>query len=64
MILTGGLDTLGPEMDRLADQMQAAGADGTCRRFDDADHGFTHFKPVDTARAAITMLGEHLLGHL
>jgi hypothetical protein len=30
----------------------------------DTDHGFTHFKPVETTREAITMMGDHLLANL
>ncbi len=64
LIMTGALDTLGPEMDALAERLAAEGVEVTHRRFADTDHGFTHFKPVETAREAITLMGDHLLANL
>lgn len=62
LIMTGELDTLAAEMDRFAAQLSAAGVRVTHRRFPDVDHGFTHTKPVETAREAIGMIGTHLRG--
>jgi acetyl esterase len=60
MIITAELDTLRSEMAELAEDMEAKGADVTYRQFDGVDHGFTHAKPADVAREALTMIGEHL----
>ena len=64
LIMTGGLDTLGPEMDLLAEQLRAAHVPVTHRRYPDADHGFSHFVPAGTARDSIELLGSFLLEHL
>jgi acetyl esterase len=32
----------------------------THHEFAGVDHGFTHQKPLETARTAITMIGDHL----
>ncbi|GGM94556.1 carboxylesterase [Lentzea pudingi] len=64
LILTGGLDTLGPEMDTLAERLMAEGAQVDHRRFPAADHGFSHFPPVETARKSIQLVGRFLLRHL
>ncbi|UMP03413.1 alpha/beta hydrolase [Amycolatopsis sp. EV170708-02-1] len=60
LILTGGLDTLRHDMRALADEAGKNGVEVVRHEFDDSDHGFTHVKPVETARAAITMVGDHL----
>jgi acetyl esterase len=60
LVLTGGLDTLRQEMRTLADDARTAGVEVTYHEFPDSDHGFTHVKPVATARTAITMIGDHL----
>ncbi|MFD2470269.1 alpha/beta hydrolase [Amycolatopsis silviterrae] len=60
LILTGGLDTLRTEMHALAEAARTAGIEVSYRDFPDSDHGFTHVKPVETARSAITMIGDHL----
>jgi acetyl esterase len=60
LILTGGLDTLRHDMRALADEVAANGAEVTYHEFPDSDHAFTHYKPVETARTAITMVGDHL----
>jgi acetyl esterase len=60
LIMTGEYDTLAPEMDRLAQELAAAGVPVTHRRFAQTDHGFTHEPPVATAREAIVLIGEHL----
>ena len=61
LILTGADDVLGPEMDALAGRLAAAGVTVTHRRFPGTDHGFTNGLPVATARAAIHLIGEHLI---
>lgn len=60
LILTAGFDTLRHESDALARDLAAKGVQVTHRQFPGVDHGFTHAKPVETAREAITMLGRHL----
>jgi len=60
LILTGEYDTLRHEMHVLADDLQAKGVSVTRREFSGVDHGFTHAKPVETARAAIGMIGDLL----
>ena len=60
LILTAEYDTLRHEMHALADDLQAKGVSVTRREFAGVDHGFTHTKPVETARAAITMIGDLL----
>lgn len=60
LILTGGLDTLRHDMRAFAEKARANGAKVDHHEFADADHGFTHFQPVETARTAVTMIGDHL----
>ncbi|WP_263855640.1 alpha/beta hydrolase [Amycolatopsis eburnea] len=60
LILTGGLDTLRHDMRAFAERVGADGGEVTYHEFAGADHGFTHCKPVETARTAITMIGDHL----
>lgn len=60
LILTAEFDTLRHESNDLAAKLQALGVDVTYKQFAGVDHGFTHQKPVATAREAITMIGEHL----
>jgi len=60
LILTAGHDTLRHESNALARTIAALGVPVTYREFPCADHGFTHTKPVVTARAAIRLLGAHL----
>jgi acetyl esterase len=62
LIMTGEYDTLAPEMDHLAEVLQAAGVAVVHRQFAKTDHGFTHSLPVATAREAIGLIGEHLKG--
>jgi acetyl esterase/lipase len=64
LVLTGDLDTLGPEMDALADDLARRGVDVTHRRFTATDHSFTQVRPVARARQAIGSMGAHLLRHL
>ncbi|WP_446039080.1 alpha/beta hydrolase fold domain-containing protein [Streptomyces sp. SID1121] len=60
LIMTAEFDTLRHESHDLAEQLRALGVQVTYRQFDGVDHGFTHLKPVATARAAITLIGDHL----
>jgi len=60
LILTGEYDTLAPEMDQLAETLRAAGVPVVHRRFAQTDHGFTHSPPVEAAREAIGLIGDHL----
>ena len=53
LILTGEYDTLGPELDALAVSLAAGGADVTHHQYPATDHGFLHFKPVETVRDAL-----------
>lgn len=64
LIMTGGLDTVGPEMDLLAERLAWQGVEVTHRRFPDADHAFSHYKPVEVARESIELTGAHLRKHL
>ena len=64
LILTGEYDTLGPEMDRIVEDLAAAGAEVTHHRFPQTDHGFLHYKPVETAREAMGPIETHLLANL
>lgn len=61
LIMTGALDTLAPEMDDLATRLTQQGVPVTYRRYDNVDHGFSHFKPIETARDSIALTGEFLL---
>jgi acetyl esterase len=60
LIMTGEYDTLAPEMDQIADMLQAAGVAVVHRRFAKTDHGFANGLPVETAREAIRLIGEQL----
>ncbi|WP_162907057.1 alpha/beta hydrolase fold domain-containing protein [Allorhizocola rhizosphaerae] len=60
LITTGGLDILHTEMDRLAARLAAEGVTVTHHRFESADHGYTHMRPIETAAQAIFMIGQHL----
>jgi acetyl esterase len=60
LILTGEYDTLRAQMAELAEDMATKGVEVTYREFAGVDHGFTHAKPVDVAREALRMIGEHL----
>ncbi|WP_335983673.1 alpha/beta hydrolase [Streptomyces sp. CA2R106] len=60
LVLTGGLDTLRHDMRVFAEWALASGTKVDHYEFAGVDHGFTHFQPVDTARAAVTMIGDHL----
>jgi acetyl esterase len=60
LILTSEYDTLRHEMNDLAADLTAKGVQVTHHEFAGVDHGFTHTKPIEVAREAITMIGEHL----
>ncbi len=64
LILTGEYDTLGPELDRMANDLAAGGVNVTHHMFPKTDHGFLHYKPVETARQAMSMIEQHLLTNL
>ncbi|MFZ4892904.1 alpha/beta hydrolase [Plantibacter sp. Mn2098] len=60
LIETAELDTLKHESNALAAEPVRRGVDVTHREFAGVDHAFTHAKPVEVAREAITMIGDHL----
>lgn len=60
LVMTAEFDTLKHESNDLADKLTRLGVDVTHREFAGVDHGFTHQKPFETAKAAIAMLGDHL----
>jgi len=60
LIETAEFDTLKHESNSLALDLIALGVAVTHREFPGVDHGFTHVKPVETARTAIALLGRHL----
>jgi acetyl esterase len=60
LILTAEYDTLRHEMNDLADDLITRGVQVSRHQFAGVDHGFTHTKPVEVAREAITMIGDHL----
>ncbi|WBB69062.1 alpha/beta hydrolase fold domain-containing protein [Micromonospora sp. WMMD812] len=60
LIMTGEHDTLRHEMNDLAVEMARRGVAVTHRQFPGVDHGFTHNKPIEIAREAVFMIGDHL----
>jgi predicted ester cyclase len=60
LIMTAEFDTLRHEMNDLAADMTAKGVEVTHKQFAGVDHGFTHAKPVEVARASLQMIGDHL----
>lgn len=60
LIMTAEFDTLRQESDELAAKLRDLGVSVTHHQFPGVDHGFTHRKPVETARDAIVMIGDHL----
>lgn len=60
LILTAEFDTLRHESNDLATALAGLGVNVTHHEFAGVDHGFTHTKPAEVAKAAITMLGDHL----
>ncbi|WP_133259055.1 alpha/beta hydrolase fold domain-containing protein [Mycolicibacterium sp. GF69] len=63
LIMTGELDTLGPEGDALAAQLARSGVATTHYRFSATDHGFTKSETA-TAHAAMKLIGAHLVRYL
>ncbi|WKG04239.1 alpha/beta hydrolase fold domain-containing protein [Mycolicibacterium sp. HK-90] len=63
LILTGSLDTLGPEGDELAARLSGAGVPITHHCFDGIDHGFTRSEAA-TAHDAVKRIAAHLVRHL
>jgi acetyl esterase/lipase len=51
-------------MDRLAEELAAAGVRITHHMFAQTDHGFLHYKPAETVRQALRMIEQHLLANL
>ncbi|MFD8970772.1 alpha/beta hydrolase [Streptomyces sp. NPDC059568] len=60
LVLTAEFDTLRHESNDLADKLRDLGVQVTHHQFPGIDHGFTHQKPVGSARHAIAMVGDHL----
>jgi acetyl esterase len=60
LVMTAEQDTLRDEMNDLAADMARKGVQVTHKQFAGVDHGFTHAKPVQVAREALQMIGEHL----
>jgi acetyl esterase len=63
LILTGALDTLGPEGDELAARLSGAGVPITHHCFEGIDHGFTRSEAA-TAHDATKRIAAHLVQHL
>lgn len=64
LIMTAELDTLAPEMDRLADRLSEEGVPVVHRRFAGADHGLANIREAAVIRESIYMIGNHLLRNL
>lgn len=60
LIITAEYDTLKNESNDLAAKLRASNVQITHHEFAGVDHGFTHQKPVEVARQAIAMIGDHL----
>ncbi|MFB1298053.1 alpha/beta hydrolase fold domain-containing protein [Mycobacterium sp. pW049] len=63
LIITGELDTLGPEGDRLAHDLTGRGVAVTHHRLPSIDHGFTRSQ-ASSAHAVLRMIGSHLMTNL
>lgn len=63
LIITGELDTLGPEGDLLAYDLAGRGVAVTHHRLPSIDHGFTRSQAA-SAHAAMRLIGAHLIGNL
>ncbi|MFV8232994.1 alpha/beta hydrolase fold domain-containing protein [Mycolicibacterium fortuitum] len=63
LILTGALDTLGPEGDELAARLSDAGVPTTHHCFEGIDHGFTRSEAA-SAHDATKRIAGHLVQHL
>jgi acetyl esterase/lipase len=60
LILTAQYDTVRHEANDFARDLAAKGVDVSHHEFPGVDHAFTHTKPVETAKEAIQMIGDHL----
>ncbi|MFI9814478.1 alpha/beta hydrolase [Saccharothrix variisporea] len=60
LVLTAQHDTLREEMSDFAKILEAEAVPVTYREFEGVDHGFTHTRPVEVAREAITLIADHL----
>ncbi|MFC6431352.1 alpha/beta hydrolase [Nocardiopsis tropica] len=60
LVITAEHDTLRDEADRFADSLRRAGVEVTHRMFEGVDHGFIYHRPAEPARAAISLMGDHL----
>ncbi len=63
LILTGELDTLGPEGDHLAARLAGAGVPTTHHRLPGIDHGFARSEAA-AAHDAMNRIAAHLVRHL
>ncbi|ULE31819.1 alpha/beta hydrolase fold domain-containing protein [Mycobacterium sp. IDR2000157661] len=63
LIITGELDTLGPEGEHLAHELAGRGVMVTHHRLASTDHGFTRSEAA-TAHAALRLIGAHLVRFL
>ncbi|XVV01794.1 alpha/beta hydrolase [Actinosynnema sp. CA-248983] len=60
LVLTAQHDTLREEMNDFAKILESETVPVTCREFEGVDHGFTHTRPIEVAREAITLIADHL----
>lgn len=63
LVITGELDTLGPEGDLLAHDLAGRGVVVTHHRLPSIDHGFSRSEAA-TAHAAVRLIGNHLIHNL
>lgn len=60
LIITAEYDTLRQESNDLAYKLSSLGVSVTHKEFERVDHGFTHQLPIEPAREAIEMIGNHI----
>lgn len=60
LVLTAQHDTLREEMNDFAKILESETVPVTYREFEGVDHGFTHTRPIEVAREAITLIADHL----
>ncbi|MEU7527762.1 alpha/beta hydrolase fold domain-containing protein [Saccharothrix sp. NPDC042600] len=60
LVLTAQHDTLREEMSDFAKILESEAVPVTYREFEGVDHGFTHARPVEVAREAISLIADHL----
>jgi acetyl esterase/lipase len=60
LVLTAEFDTLKHESNDLAAKLGQLGVAVTHHEYEGVDHGFTHQKPVETAKAAIDAIAGHI----